>query len=183
MSRIMKCICDGCGKEIDGRAVQFHAVEVDDSGDFITNDNGEYIWENKKDYCRDCTQEIINFAETLPERSAEIEKPPTMKEMLEAGKSTEEIVRVTGCKRESVSTMRSKMKQQSAKNKKTGSEEQTEPEPKEQAPVECSKVMKTCEYAARNGGQYTCDYMLKEGSSRGCPPEQCTKYKKKSRKG
>jgi hypothetical protein len=44
----------------------------------------------------------------------------------------------------------------------------------------CTDKVKTkCQYGARQGGTWICDYMAKEGHRRGCPHEKCDKYKGK----
>lgn len=46
--------------------------------------------------------------------------------------------------------------------------------------VKCSKVIKTCKYSCVVSGAYhICNYLNMAGHSRGCPPEQYTKYEKK----
>lgn len=52
----------------------------------------------------------------------------------------------------------------------------------EKVPVKCSKVIKTCKYSGSISGAEICNYICIEGHRRGCPPEECTKYEKKSRK-
>lgn len=47
---------------------------------------------------------------------------------------------------------------------------------------QCSKVIKTCDYAEKVGGALTCNYIGIEGHRRGCDPETCDKYKKAERK-
>ena len=212
MSRIVKCICDGCGKEIEKDPIRVHAEHVDaETGDFITDDGGNYYWENRKDYCENCATQIIQFIDGLPARNAgkpavpnpefekavsemiqASEKPakknkPTIAELLEAGKSVEEIVAITGCSANSVLTIRSKLRKESAsvqEDKPIGIDQSNsnkkwqryQPEGKT---VKCNEVMKTCAYAGKTGAQLTCDYAIEVGHSRGCDPEACTCYKKK----
>lgn len=81
MSRIIKCICDGCGKEIVKEPIRIYAEHVDvETGDFITDDGGNYYWENQKDYCESCAEQIIQFIDGLPAQNAESEKscPPLL---------------------------------------------------------------------------------------------------------
>lgn len=47
---------------------------------------------------------------------------------------------------------------------------------------QCSKVIKTCDYAEKVGGALVCNYIGIEGYRRGCDPEMCDKYKKAERK-
>lgn len=62
MSRIVKYICDGCGKEIEKEPIRLQAEYVDaETGDFSMGPRG-YYWENKKrDYCENCITQIIHF--------------------------------------------------------------------------------------------------------------------------
>lgn len=70
MSRIVKYICDGCGKEIEKNPIRLQAEHVDaETGDFSMGAKG-YYWENgKKDYCEDCMAQIIHFVDGLPIRN------------------------------------------------------------------------------------------------------------------
>lgn len=48
---------------------------------------------------------------------------------------------------------------------------------------DCSKVFKTCQYGkVLSGNTPVCDYLCMTGSSRGCPPDKCDKYKNKEKK-
>lgn len=66
MSRIIRYMCDGCGKEIEKAPVRVQAVQVDaETGEFSAAH-----WENKNDYCSYCVQRIIYFVEGLPAENA-----------------------------------------------------------------------------------------------------------------
>lgn len=52
----------------------------------------------------------------------------------------------------------------------------------EKKTYKCSKVGKTCYYAGKFGADFCCDYLVIEGHSRGCKPEECDKYIKKKRR-
>lgn len=71
MSRSVKYICDGCGKEIKKNPIRLQAEYVDaETGDFSMDAKG-YYWENeKKDYCENCITQIIHFVDGLPARNA-----------------------------------------------------------------------------------------------------------------
>ena len=48
---------------------------------------------------------------------------------------------------------------------------------------DCSKVFKKCIYSKVLGGvNPICDYLCMTGSSRGCSPDKCDKYKNKEKK-
>lgn len=70
MSRKVKYICDGCGKEIEKNPIRLQAEHVDaETGDFSMGAKG-YYWENgKKDYCEDCMAQIIHFVDGLPAKN------------------------------------------------------------------------------------------------------------------
>lgn len=72
MSRRVKYICDGCGKEIEKNPIRLQAEHVDaETGDFSMGAKG-YYWENgKKDYCENCMAQIIHFVDGLPTKNAE----------------------------------------------------------------------------------------------------------------
>lgn len=195
MSRIIKCICDGCGKEIVKEPIRIYAEHVDvETGDFITDDGGNYYWENQKDYCESCAEQIIQFIDGLPAQNAESEKScppptgeiktgegkqkkPTIKGLLVEGKSDEEILQITGCTKSSISQIRYQMRK-AQENEGTTEPEAVSKEPPKQT-VMCSKVIKTCEFAGKTGNQLTCDYAIIVGHSRGCNPEECTAYRRK----
>lgn len=204
MSRVMKCICDGCGREIDGGPIQIYAERTDLVG-FLADSEDNPFWEPGRDYCDSCMKQIINFVDGLPARNAgkpavknpEFEKAlphpkeengsmknqkkshPTIKELLREGKSVEDIVQITGCTRSSVTQTKYQMKK--AQMKKAQAQESNPVVPVQT--VICDEVMKTCEYAGKTGGLPTCDYALIVGHSRGCPPEACTAYKKRGKSG
>lgn len=46
-----------------------------------------------------------------------------------------------------------------------------------QPPINCKKQGKKCMYKRRTSGINTCDYCIIIGHSRGCSPEECTKYR------
>lgn len=206
MSRIIKGICDGCGKEIEKDPIRIHMEHVEvETGDFITDEGGNYYWENdRKDYCENCAKQIIQFVNGLPARNAgkpavpnpefeklfnppttakmtegKTEKKPTIKELLKAGKTVEEIVQATGCTRTSVSQVKYQMKKE---REDESAEQVSVPADSNPKAVMCSKAIKTCEYAGKTGSQLTCDYAIIVGHSRGCPPEQCTAYRRKKGK-
>lgn len=70
MSRSVKYICDGCGKEIKKNPIRLQAEYVDaETGDFSMGPRG-YYWENeKKDYCENCITRVIHFVNGLPARN------------------------------------------------------------------------------------------------------------------
>ena len=185
MSRITKCICDGCGKEIEKDPIAIFADHVDaESMDFV----GVH-WTDGKDYCESCIRKVIEFVKNIPKSIASAPDPhseattksdskkPTIRELLEAGKSTEEIMQITGSKKSSINQIRYQM----AKEKLEAGESPL-PEVTAEKTVRCSEVIKTCEYAGRTLGKPTCDYAIIVGHSRGCPPEQCTQYKRRKGK-
>ena len=52
MGRITKCVCDGCGKEIEKNPIAIYAERVDvETGDLRTDPKDEYYWANGNDYC------------------------------------------------------------------------------------------------------------------------------------
>lgn len=225
MSRVTKCICDGCGNEIEKEPVQIFAEIVDvETGDHLMYP-GNHFHHDKKDYCTNCVQQIINFINGLPARNVgkpavpnpdfekafkelrsaaksvdtenkteptrqkQKQRKPTVREMIEAGKTTDEIVQATGCLRKSVGQIRyqiNKKKQEAAPEEKEpedhGDPSEPEPEAGDRQTVNCSKAMKTCEYAGKAGPTPICDYMSITGHSRGCPPEACTAYKRRGKK-
>ena len=220
MSRITKCICDGCGKEIEKDPIKIFAETVDvETGNHMTNPE-DHFYHDGKDYCRNCVQQIVYFINGLPARNAgkpavpnpefeeafkelrsvtdtakaenkQEQRKPTVRELIEAGKTTDEIVQATGCLRKSVGQIRYQM----AKKKQAEEAARDEKEPEEsRAPsapehgaedsktVKCSEVGKTCEYAGKAGLIKICDYTTIVGHSRGCPAEACTVYKKRGQK-
>lgn len=191
MSRIVRYMCDGCGKEIERDPVRVQAVQVDaETGEFSAAH-----WENKNDYCSYCVQQIIHFVERLPaENAGKVGMPdtefetavnemraslevshlpkknrPTTAELLKGGKTIEEVMQITGCTKASAQTIRSRLRKEGTL-------------PSDQRvtkAVRCSEVGDTCVYAGRTDGRKSCDYLVKAGSRRGCPPEECTRYEKK----
>ena len=185
MGRITKCICDGCCKEIEKDPIAIYANRVDaEFRDFA----GEY-WMDGKDYCESCIMKVIEFVKNLPKSIASAPDPhseattksdskkPTIRELLVAGKTTEEIMQITGCKKISINQIRYQMTKE-----KLEAGESPVPEVTEEKTVRCSEAIKTCEYAGRTLGKPTCDYAIIVGHSRGCPPEQCTQYKRRKGK-
>lgn len=190
MSRITKCICDGCGREIEKNPIAIYVECVDvEIGDISMDPEGEPYWANGNDYCENCIRQVIGFVENLPKSTASAQEPhseattksdskkPTIRELLEAGKPTEEIMQITGRKKASINQIRYQMTKE-----KLEAGESPAPEVAEAETVRCSEVIKTCEYAGKTLGKPTCDYAIIVGHSRGCPPEQCTQYKRKKRK-
>lgn len=48
---------------------------------------------------------------------------------------------------------------------------------------QCSKVKRSCQYCSVISGDLpVCNYILMEHQRRGCPPEECDKYKPRTRK-
>lgn len=191
MSRITKCICDGCGMEIEKNPIAIYAERVDiETGELRTDPEGEPYWANGNDYCESCIRQVIQFVENLPKSTVgstsephsepttkSVSRKPTIRELLEAGKTTEEIMQITGRKKASIDQIRYQMKKE-----KLEAGESPVPEVTGSKTVKCSEVIKTCEYAGKTLGKPTCDYAIIVGHSRGCPPEQCTQYKRKKGK-
>lgn len=112
---------------------------------------------------------------------------------MKAGKSKDEVVQLTGCTVHSVEVTKSRLKKcgelpEVGKDDKCVGADQTEADKKyelyqpETKTVKCSEVIKTCEYAGRTDGRLTCDYVITVGHSRGCDPEECTRYRKRKGK-
>ena len=187
MSRTTKCICDGCGREIEKNPIAIYAERVDvETGELRTDPEDETYWANGNDYCKNCIRQVIEFVENLPKSTASAPEPhsevttksdskkPTIRELLEAEKTAEEIMQITGRKKASIDQIRYQMTKE-----KLEAGESPVPEVTEEKIVRCSEVIKTCEYAGKTLGKPTCDYAIIVGHSRGCSPEQCTQYKRK----
>lgn len=99
----------------------------------------------------------------------------TVKDMILAGASREEVLRKTGCTPATYSQIKYKLKKEGLL-----SEEAEEGEAPEPATVKCSQVGKRCEYYDRTSD--CCDYIGATGNRRGCPPEECDKFKFKVKK-
>ena len=190
MSRITKCICDGCGKEIEKNPIAIYAECVDvETGELRTDREDEPYWTGGKDYCESCIRKVIEFVKNLPKNLVSAPDPhseattksdskkPTIRELLEEGKTTEEIMQITGRKKSSINQIRYQMTKE-----KLEAGESPLPEVTAEKTVRCSEAIKTCEYAGRTLGKPTCDYAIIVGHSRGCPPEQCTQYKRRKGK-
>lgn len=65
MSRIMKCICDGCGAEIEKLPAVVHVTRTDlETGESAIDEEAGYYHSNKE-YCEGCMNEIVECMERL----------------------------------------------------------------------------------------------------------------------
>lgn len=124
-------------------------------------------------------------------------KKPTVEELILQGVPKKEVVEITGCKSQTYSQVKYLLKKkgllpqqqkpdkteqhESDKLKKHESDEfkqqESDESTKEVKTYQCSKVGHKCIYKSGNGQNRTCDYIGIAGHRRGCPPEQCDKYK------
>jgi len=107
MGRITKCICDGCGKEIEKNPIVIYTERVDaETGDFV----GGY-WMDGKDYCESCIRKVIEFVKNLPKSIASAPDPhseattksdskkPTIRELLVGGRQPRRSCRLPDAKK------------------------------------------------------------------------------------
>lgn len=162
MSRIVKCICDGCGAEIKENpiAIFMEYTDMESEEECLTKHMNLDSWTGDKDYCENCTGQVVAFIKSLPTRNQkkmiavnqETEQPTeaisegneektadkeenvqgklSIVELLADGKSIDEIVAITGCSRNSVHTAKWRIKNMD----KTVAEKQ-----KQQKVDECSE--------------------------------------------
>lgn len=152
--------CNRCHKLINGTV---HRIGV-------TDEKGEQtrygaLFDNT-DLCDSCIEEVTLAVITEIDRNENAER----QQPAEARRDAEP------------------MEHQSAAGQRGGKRQQDQqeetPEILNTEPVtyQCSKVIKTCDYAEKVGGAFTCNYIGIEGHRRGCDPETCDKYKKAERK-
>jgi hypothetical protein len=137
---------------------------------------------------------FVRDKEEQPEMTEEERKryaKMKIRTLLEEGVSVDDIVKIKGCCKQSVYTVKYKMKKQGEKI----SDYRTTIEGKDGAAVEatnqaaveetnsaavkthdCAEVMETCVYASRLGGTLFCDYFSKTGKLRKEKPSECTVY-------
>lgn len=98
---------------------------------------------------------------------------PTVKDLIQQGLSKREVMEITGCKPTSYDTTKHQLKKQ-------GLLPQQQEQPTDPTKIyKCSKVHDKCLYGSGHGPSATCDYMLITGERRGCPIEECNKFKRK----
>ena len=104
-------------------------------------------------------------------------KKPTVKELVLAGMSKEEVCRITGCSPQTYHQTKYNLKKAGIAIQEPNEESETDgPQP-----VKCSEVGKQCEYGAPFEGKIACDFIGKTGHMRGCPTEACIKFERKGR--
>lgn len=108
-------------------------------------------------------------------------KKPSIQELILQGVDKKEVVAITGCKESSYDQIKYTLKKKGLlpqQQKEDEPQQQKQDEPaKEVKTYQCSKVGHKCIYKSGNGQNRTCDYIGIAGHRRGCPPEQCDKYK------
>lgn len=105
-------------------------------------------------------------------------KTPTVQELILQGVDKYEVIAITGCKKSSYDQIKYTLKKKGLLPQQQKQDEpQQQDEPEEVKTYQCSKVGHKCFYKSGNGQNRTCDYIIKTGHRRGCPPEQCDKYK------
>lgn len=199
--RIVRYICDKCGKEIKGQiyGIAVHLLDPDNT-ELVLDSTYDDI-ENTPDrqYCDKCIKRILYFAnhsaatdnQEFAEAMQKMVKEPSgrdtermkerrrgkmdwakAQELLAAGVPVKEIAEQLGVTKDAV------YRQIRA--------HRSDPVPEQkvlekQDAVSCTEeIMQKCVYGGKFGGVIACDYLGITGKRRPCSPDECTKYVEKS---
>lgn len=192
--KVVKYICDKCGKEISGSVMAIVPEILDENNaELLDNSFDDPIMQSQVDrhYCRRCVERVFRFANSL----AAMENPEfkeAVEDMISENKA--EMSKKNRLNRDEVTVLLEKgvkvkdiaeqycvtsgavyafMKSHHIQRPKVMKEKTKEP-------VICTEaIAKKCYYGGKTGGSRICDYLEIEGHRRPCKHEACTEYREK----